>query len=119
MKKIFILLFTVLLTLSTCSCGNSTTKPSDSTSPTDEETTETTKITEEEAIEIASQYWGIKSGDKDEETGFQFLIMPLDSSNDNIKIALKWLVDNQQYSTVDMIEIDLYTGRIVNNDTEQ
>ena len=79
-------------------------------------TNETSKITEEETLEIASQHWGIKNGDKDEATGFPFLIMPVESSNDNIAITLKWLVDNHHYSTVDLIEIDPYTGRIVNID---
>ena len=42
--------------------------------------------------------------------------MPVESSNDNIAIALKWLVDNRHYSTVDSIEIDPYTGKIVNRE---
>ena len=50
----------------------------------------------------------------DEETGLTFLIMPVESSNDNFAIALKWLVDIHHYSTVDSIEIDPYTGKIVN-----
>ena len=133
MKKLLILFFVFLLVLSVCGCGASTTEsdmdftPSGPASTTESHidftssgpassTNETSKITEEEALEIASQHWGIKSGDKDEETGFTFLIMPVESSNDNFAIALKWLVDNHHYSTVDSIEIDPYTGRIVNTD---
>ncbi len=89
---------------------------SDSSSSFDEIAAETSRISEDEAIEIASQHWGIKSGDKDEATGFPFLIMPVDSSNDNITIALKWLVENNHYSTVDSVEIDPFTGEIVNRD---
>ncbi len=126
MKKILAILSAlVLLTLSLCGCAVLTTKsekasiPSDSSSPSNEIAAETLKITEQEAIEIASQHWGIKSGDTDEATGFPFLVMPVVSSNDNIKIALKWLVANQNYSTVDMVEIDPYTGKIINVDTEE
>ena len=116
MKKLFILLFLFLMALSVCGCGDSTTESEMGSISSDEIAAETSRISEDEAIEIASQYWGIKSGDKDEATGFQFLIMPVDSSNDNIKIALKWLVDNHHYSTVDSIEIDPFTGEIVNRD---
>ncbi len=123
MKKFFILLLVFLLALSVCGCEDPTIGSEKGSIPSEHSSSneiapESSKITEEEAIEIASQHWGIKSGDKDEATGFPFLIMPVDSSNDNITIALKWLVDNQNYSTVDTVEIDLYTGKIVNGDTE-
>jgi len=125
MKKPFSLLVIFLLALSVCGCGVTKTKsktdstPSNYSSAPDKIDIENSRITEEEAIEIASQYWGIKSGDKDEETGFQFFIMPVDSSNDNIRIALKWLVENQHYSTVDSVEIDPYTGKIINIAVEE
>ena len=118
MKKLFISFFVFLLALSVCGCGDSTTESHMDSTPSGPASSmnETSKITEEEALEIASQHWGIKSGDKDEATGFPFLIMPVESSNDNIAIALKWLVDNHHYSTVDSIEIDPYTGKIVNRE---
>jgi len=116
MKKLLILFFVFLLALSVCGCGTSTTESDIDFTPSGHalSTNVKSKITEEEALEIASQHWGIKSGDNDEETGFTFLIMPVESSNDNFAIALKWLVDNHHYSTVDSIEIDPYTGKIVN-----
>ncbi|MBQ8550927.1 MAG: hypothetical protein IJ426_06250 [Clostridia bacterium] len=125
MKKLFVLLFVLLLAVAVCGCGDSATKPeSDPSTPessvqSDENASKPSKITEEEAIQIASQHWGIKSGDKDEKTGFSFLIMPVEGSNGNIKIALKWLVNNQNYSTVDMVEIDPETGEILNVDDEK
>lgn len=118
MKKLLILFFVLLLVLSVCGCDTSTTEtymdsvPSASASSTNE----TSRITVEEALEIASQHWGIKNGDQDEATGFTFLITPAESSNNNIVIALKWLVEKRYYSTVDSIEIDPYTGRILNTD---
>ena len=118
MKKLLILFFVLLLVLSMCGCGASTTESHMDSTPSGPapSTNETSKITEEEALEIASQHWGIKTGDKDEETGFTFLIMPVESSSDNFAIALKWFVDNHHYSTVDSIEIDPYTGKIVNRE---
>ena len=118
MKKLLVLFFVFLLALSVCGCGASTTEPDMDSTPAGHasSTNEKSKITEEEALEIASQHWGIKNGDKDEATGFPFLIMPVESSNDNIAIALKWFVDNHHYSTVDSIEIDPYTGKIVNRE---
>lgn len=121
MKKLLILLLVFVLALSLFGCGASNTESdmvSDS-SVSSENSTEASPITEEDAIEIASNYWGVKSGDKDETTGFPFLIMPVDSSNDNIKIALKWFVNNENYSTVDMVEIDPFTGEIVTDDTQE
>lgn len=118
MKKLLILFFVLLLVLSVCGCDTSTTEtymdsvPSASASSTNE----TSRITVEEALEIASQHWGIKNGDQDEATGFTFLITPAESSNNNIVIALKWQVEKHYYSTVDSIEIDPYTGRILNTD---
>ena len=118
MKKLLILFLVFLLALSVCGCGALTTESDvDSTlSGSASSTNEKSKITEEESLEIASQHRGIKNGDIDEATGFSFIIMPVESSNDNIAIVLKWLVDNHHYSTVDSIEIDPYTGKIVNID---
>ena len=139
MEKLLVLLFVLLLAFSICACSDSKTESdmvstshskteldmvSTSSNPnssindtsriTEEDAPETSRITEEDALEIASQYWGIKNGDKDEDSGFTFLIMPVESSSDNFAIALKWFVDNHHYSTVDSIEIDPYTGKIVN-----
>lgn len=118
MKKILIIFLGLLLALSVCGCGVLTTESDMDSAPSApaSSTNETSKITEEKALEIASQHWGIKNGDIDEATGFPFLIMPVESSKDNIAIALKWLVDNDHYSTVDSIKIDPYTGEIVNRD---
>ena len=116
MKKIITFIVTFLLIFAVSGCDFSMQNSDNEPTPTAPVSTENGKITEEQAIEIASQYWGVKSGEKDIETGFPFLIMPVDSSNDNIKIALKWLVDNSNYSTIDMIEIDPNTGEIVNGD---
>ena len=114
MKKLNYI-FALLLAISLCGCGASTTgSDTDEPSGPASSTNEAFEITEEEALEIASKHWGIKSGDKDEATGFSFLIVPVESSSDNIAIALKWLVNDHHYSTVESIEIDPYTGKIVN-----
>ena len=116
--KMKILLLAAVLALALAGCGqtpagkpvNGESHPSTTTQPT--------KITEEQAIDIASRHWGIKSGDVDEKTGFPFLIMPAESGNANIRIDLKWLVNNTNYSTVDTVEIDPYTGEIVTEQAE-
>ena len=70
-------------------------------------------ITEEEAIRIASEYWNIKSGDVDEATDYRFELLPKHSENSNYCIALSWLVEGTHYSTLEMIEIDAFTGEII------
>ncbi len=70
-------------------------------------------ITEEEAIRIASEYWNIKSGDVDEETGYCFELLPKNSENSNYHIALAWLVEGHHYSTLEIIEINAFTGEII------
>ena len=74
-------------------------------------------ISLEEALEIASEYWyecyNIKPGDRDSETGFPFAFLPKYSDNENYCIALAWLVEGSHYSTIEIIEIDAFTGEII------
>ena len=74
-------------------------------------------ISLEEALEIASEYWyecyNIKPGDRDSETGFPFAFLPKYSDNENYRIALAWLVEGSHYSTIEIIEIDAFTGEII------
>ena len=71
----------------------------------------------ERALEIASEYWyecyNIKAGDVDSETGFPYAVLPKNSNNENYKIALAWLVEGKNYSTLELIEIDALTGEII------
>ena len=70
-------------------------------------------ITEEEAIRIASEHWNIKSGDVDEATGYRFALLPKYSENSNYHIAWSWLVEGHHYSTLEIIEINAFTGEII------
>ena len=74
-------------------------------------------ISLEKALEIAAEYWydcySIKVGDKDSETGFPYAILPKDNDSENYCIALAWLVEGSHYSTLEMIEIDAFTGEII------
>lgn len=74
-------------------------------------------ISLESAMEIASEYWHeryqIMPGDKDSHTGFPYAILPKHSYNENYLIALAWLVEGSHYSTIEMIEIDAFTGEII------
>ncbi len=77
--------------------------------------TESPTISLEEARQIASDYWGIKPGDVDEETGYTFSILPKDGSGTGgcYVIALSWLVEESHYSTLETIEIDPHTGEVL------
>jgi translation elongation factor EF-G len=74
-------------------------------------------ISLEKVLEIASEYWyecyNIKAGDVDRETGFPYAFLPKNSNNENYSIALAWLVEGTHYSTLEMIEIDAFTGEII------
>lgn len=70
-------------------------------------------ISEERAIEIAEKHWKIKNGDVDPENGYTYALIPQYSESGNYLIALAWLVENHHYSTIDVIEIDAFTGKII------
>lgn len=71
------------------------------------------EISREEAVQIASEYWNIRPGDKDPDTGFQYALIPVENQTENpdvYVIMLKWLVEGTHYSTVDEIWIHKQTG---------
>jgi len=70
-------------------------------------------ISEEDAVRIASEYWNVKNGDVSKESGFPLALIPKHSDNSNYRIALSWLVEGSHYSTIEMVEIDAFTGEIV------
>ena len=72
------------------------------------------RITEEEALAIAARYWGIQSGDVDEETGFRYMLILSYTSAECYHVKLAWRVEEHHYSTLEIIEIDALTGEIYN-----
>lgn len=69
-------------------------------------------ITEEEALELASDYWGVEAGEIDNETGFliSIMVMAYPSEEDpTYKIALREHVEGH-VTTYDIILIDAVTG---------
>lgn len=72
------------------------------------------RLTVEDALQIASSHWGIKTGDIDEETGYRYILFYFYKSEKTYIIQLAWLVDEHHYSSLDVIEIDAYTGEIYN-----
>lgn len=69
------------------------------------------KISEEEALIIAREYWDIELGDIDEDTGFPLTVQHMNSEDNNEYIvALRWLVDNSHWSTIDMIYVNAING---------
>lgn len=69
-------------------------------------------ISEEEALQIASEYWNVKNGDVDKETGYRLALLRKASNSNNYCIALSCFVEETHYSTIETIEIDAFTGEI-------
>lgn len=75
------------------------------------------KISEERAIEIASDHLNIKRGDVDEHSGFPYDLVICEkptSESTYYEVALKWFVDNHHWSTVCKVYVDGITGECVN-----
>lgn len=75
-------------------------------------------ITEERALEIASEYWGIQTGDTDPDNGYRYQVRSQGKAktpdNESVYvIALQWLVENQHYSTVTQVWVNEVTGEVV------
>ena len=77
-------------------------------------------ISQERAMEIASDYWGIKTGDV-ADNGFTFRIQSMGTTQTPkgeavYLIALRWLVELEEsshYSTVDTVWVDMMTGEVI------
>ena len=77
-------------------------------------------ISEEQAMEIASDYWDIKTGDV-ADNGFTFRIQSMGTTQTPkgeavYLIALRWVVELEEsshYSTVDMVWVDMMTGEVI------
>ena len=76
-------------------------------------------ISQDQAMEIASDYWNFKRGDRDPDTGFLFTVHLFDTPTaeaPQYQAALQWLVDEDtscaHWSAVDWIWIDAITGAI-------
>ena len=95
-----------------CACGAESAEP-----PVTDPITDTEPegpIDRKQAIALASEYWGIRSGEVDELTGFEMSIfvdeVPTAESN-SFRLCLRWLVDGH-YSNLDEIYIDADSGEI-------
>lgn len=75
-------------------------------------------LTLEQALEIAASHWGIRNGDVDKDTGYPFRLRAIYSETGCYRIALEWLVENDHYSTLEILEIDEITGRIITPNVE-
>ena len=84
-------------------------------------------ITEDAAVAIAEQYWNIRTGDRDPETGFMMTVGPMvlpTADTPEYIIALRWLVEDENgqvthSSMLDRITINAYTGDVVDPATIQ
>ena len=75
-----------------------------------------TMLSQDEAYQIACEYYkneyDIVSGDKNEETGYEYAVRykSYDEENNKYFVTLDWLVDGH-WSTLDYIYVDAETGR--------
>lgn len=70
-------------------------------------------LTEEQALEIAEQHWGLHTGDIDSGNGFKYRIGIVATPTDVAPYYvayLSWLVNNSHYSLVERIFIDSMSG---------
>ena len=82
--------------------------------------TESNFISEEEAVAIAAEYWGIQSGDTDPATGFVYRIEPpvLTQLHPNqppryYSVELRRTDESSEYILIDYIMIDAETGQVL------
>ena len=76
---------------------------------------ETAFITEEKALSLAEKFWDIQSGDRDPDTGFLFSLMVFEyptKEKPEYRIALRWLVNDSHFSTVDQVQVNALTGEV-------
>ena len=88
--------------------------------PQEDTAEETAKplISEEQAMTIASDYWGIQTGNIDPVKGYIFRIESFGLTQTPTgevvyEIALRWLVEGVHYSTVETVWVDAETGEVM------
>lgn len=122
-KTLSIFLALLCLLVSGCSLlpdtsdggGNGDITTTATTSTTTTTTASSGYITEERALELAESFLGIRSGDRDSDTGFLFSWMVFDRPTEEkpeYRIALRWLVNDSHYSTVDVVLVNALTGEV-------
>lgn len=84
-----------------------------------DETADTEEIISgEEAMEIASAYWNIQSGETSPDNGFTYRIecqkTHVTPGGETVYVVLwRWFVDGHHWSTVDVIWVDCVTGEVI------
>ena len=111
---------TTVTTTTTTACTTTTTTANSALTSTTVTTTTPVFITEEQAVAIAEQHWGIHNGDVAPETGFMMTVGPMvlpTAETPEYIIALRWLVEDENgqvthSSMLDRITINAYTGEL-------
>ena len=74
-------------------------------------------LTEDEARELACQYWNYTPGDIAEETGFPLGVssggMQQEGEKNYYVFMMRWLVDGTHWSTIGIVMVDASTGECV------
>ena len=113
MARIAALMLCLCLLLAGCGAADTHTDDSPAT------TTTKGLISEEEAIAIAEQHFGIKNGSRDDATGYLIAYRVLTAAtktNPVYHIGLQWLVEvegeDSHWSMLDTVKIDAIQGGI-------
>jgi hypothetical protein len=82
------------------------------------DTTTEEVISKEEAMEIASAYWNIQSGETSPDNGFTYRIecqkTHVTPGGETVYVVLwRWFVDGHHWSTVDVVWVDCMTGEVI------
>lgn len=82
------------------------------------DTTTEEVISGEEAMEIASAYWNIQSGETSPDNGFTYRIecqkTHVTPGGETVYVVLwRWFVDGHHWSTVDVIWVDCVKGEVI------
>lgn len=70
-------------------------------------------LTVDDAVRIGYEYWGIAPGEIDEDSGYKMAVLPKFTDGNVYAISLSLFVEEDHYSTVEIIGVHGFTGEIV------
>ncbi|MBQ3100456.1 MAG: hypothetical protein IJC50_05640 [Clostridia bacterium] len=113
MKKtsaLLLLIFALLL----AGCAEAAAEPPADDTSAITDTAASGPIDRKRAVELASEFWGVKGGEIDEQTGFKMNVFVDESPTpeyNRYRICLRWLVEGH-YSMVDEVYVDADSGEV-------
>lgn len=68
------------------------------------------------ALQLASEYWGIKEGDFDAATGFRYRIYCTKNDGIEYEVCLYYLANNSNYDLVKRVSVNVVTEKLFNEE---